>query len=166
MEFIAEWKDFLEATEKILIIGGILFALILYPKSQFENSYERLNDHFLHFLEMQIEHPMLGTNTSDRALVSLTPEQLARQTLLFDYLSSLLERAFYSLNTGIDSWLPWRSSEWKTWEKWIDVYAQNENYVQFWRTHHEKACYGEKFMKFIRVEFKLPDPETGEVPRA
>lgn len=158
---ICEWETCLRITEHVLVIGGILFALVLYPQSQFESSYERLNDHFMRFLEMQVEYPMLGTNTSDRELKDLTPEQLARQAIIFDYLSSLLERAFYFLNDGINKWLFWRHREWDTWEEWIEIYSQNQNYVQFWRTHHAQACYGEEFMNFIRGKFNLTGHEPG-----
>lgn len=147
-------KIYLEIANYIFIIFGVLFAVVFYPKSQFEKSYGQLNDHFLRFLELQLEWPGLGTNTFDREIVVFRDlhDDPARQELIFDYLLSLLERAFYYLHTGLDQYLPWKWWEWKSWHKWLRVYKGNQNFVKFWKKVRKESCYGAKFVDFMDNE--------------
>lgn len=149
-------KLYLEILNHVFVILGIVLAIILYAKRQLEHFYEKLNDKYLTFLELQLQHPGLGTNTSDRDLVAYltgTPESAA-QAIIFDYLLSLLERAYLFLGSGIDSWTPWKASEWRSWKGWIQAYKKNPNFVKFWDEIQANACYTEKFVKFLNAELK------------
>ena len=150
--------DALESIKEVLgvindasVLIGVSLAALLYSKNQFETAYEKLNDKFLEFLQLQISNPGLGTNTTDRAVISLDhdPKLSATRDLLFDYLCSLLERAFLFLHTGIDQYFPWKAREWKTWENWVLEYAQNENFVDYWGRVSANCCYSERFIDYM-----------------
>lgn len=151
-----EFKLYLEIANHIFVILGVLLAIILYAKKQFELSYEKLNDKYLNFLELQLQHPGLGTNTSDHEIALHapgTPQKAARE-IIFDYLLSLFERAYLFLGTGIDRHAPWKSSEWESWKNWIQEYKQNPNFMQYWDEIKDKSSYTEKFVKFFDAELK------------
>lgn len=130
---------------------GILLAVFFYTKNQFIATYENLNDRFLDFMQLQIAHPGLGTDTYDRAVVPLTAAaDIARRKAIFEFLCSILERAFLYLNNGHDRHLCWKKAEWVEWEKWILAYCQNPNFVQFWRAIRDQSCYSTEFVEYMK----------------
>lgn len=135
----------------LAVSAGILLAVLFYSKNQLIATYENLNDRFLDFMQLQIAHPALGTDTYDRAPVALTSApELARRKAIFEFLCSLLERAFLYLNNGYDRHLPWKKAEWNEWEKWILAYCQNPNFIEFWREIHNQSCYSQDFVAYMR----------------
>jgi hypothetical protein len=170
MTMLTEIKDLLEVVNYLTVIGGVLWAVVQWPKSQRrreaterEHSYASLNDHFLRFLELQLRTPALGTNATDRQPLwdGLTKQEQDRQRLLFDYLASILERAFYFLRPGADEAPTWEAQEWKTWQHWIERYAANPNFVAFWnqaRDGRDSMSYGPEFVAHVRrcIEGKAP----------
>lgn len=160
-------KDWLEIANYVSVIGGVLWAVIQWPRvreqriaTDREHSYAALNDHFLKFLELQLISPALGTSASDRAPVwdELSPQDRAKQRILFDYLASILERAYYFLNYGSAKQSEWDTKQWNEWADWIRRYAQNPNFTAFWRyldETGEKASYGPEFVSYIRSKIGL-----------
>lgn len=148
---LAQIRETLGAINDASVLIGVVVAVLLFSKRQLESSYEKLNDKFLEFLQLQISHPGLGTNTTDRAFIALTddPKSLAVRDLIFDFLCSLLERAYLFLGAGIDQYLPWKAREWKHWEKWIIEYGKNENFREFWNRVSGTCCYSESFVRYM-----------------
>ncbi len=104
-------------------------------------------------MQLQVEHPGLGTDTYDRTPVALTqPAEIARRKAIFEFLCSLLERAFLYLNYGCDKRLPWKKYEWKAWENWISVYCHNPNFAEFWRAISEEGCYSKHFVAYMNKQ--------------
>lgn len=147
---IKTFDDELAFFNNLSVALGVVLAVILYAKNQFVRSYEQLNDRFLDFLHLQLSHPNLGTNTIDRHPV----QSSAAQALIFEYLLSLLERAFFFSNTGIDRYFCWKRREWDTWNKWVDEYLKNPNFVRFWDQVSSQSCYDERFQRYLNK--KLP----------
>lgn len=155
-------KDWLEIGNHLVVIGGVLWAAFQWPKARDEReaadrqkSYAALNDHFLKFLELQHVAPGLSTSATDRTRVweALSPSEQARQVVQLEYLSSILERAYDFLVKSPDAKTDWHIQEWKTWEHWIDRYAQNPNFVAFWGRLDEtgdSASYSHDFVSYIK----------------
>lgn len=139
-----------ELFNNLAVSMGILLAVFFYSKNQFVSNYESLNDRFLDFMHLQVEHPGLGTDTYDREPVALKEAvEIARRKAIFEYLCSLLERAFLYLGYGYDKHLPWKKYEWEAWDKWILVYCQNPNFTEFWRTIRDQSCYSKDFVTYM-----------------
>lgn len=132
---------------------GILLAIFFYSRNQFIASYENLNDRFLDFMQLQVSYPALGTDTYDRvAIVLSSDEDMARRKAIFEFLCSLLERAYLYLNDGWDRCLPWKKSEWTAWEHWIHVYCQNPNFTAFWRMMRDDSCFSASFVQYMNAK--------------
>ncbi len=167
-----EFKDYLEIVNHVTVIGGVVWAVIQWPKArkqrretERDQSYAALNDHFLKFLELQLQAPGLGTTATDRERIwdRLSPDERAQQRVLLDFLSSILERAYYFLDADA---APTRTSasrhdkrnDWTTWQNWIDGYARNPNFVAFWNHLDETgdaSSYGGEFVRHVRRQIEL-----------
>lgn len=146
-------KECTDLFNNLAVSVGILLAVFSYSKNQFIANYENLNDRFLDFMQLQVEHPGLGTDTYDREPVALTdPTEIARRKAIFEFLCSLLERAFLYLNYGYDKILPWKKNEWDAWKKWILVYTRNQNFTEFWKAISDESCYSEEFVSYMNKE--------------
>lgn len=155
-------KDWLEIANYAVVIGGVLWAVVQWPKARRERaaadrekSYAALNDHFLKFLELQLLAPGLGTSATDRQRIweGLSPSQQAQQMLQLDYLASILERAYYFLAKSPAEQTGWHKDQWGTWDHWVARYAKNPNFAAFWG-HLDKAddsaSYGADFVSYVR----------------
>ena len=171
-------KDWLEILNYVTVIGGVIWAIMQWPKArkqrietERERSYTALNDHFLKFLELELQAPGLGTSSTDRTLVwnKLSQQDRAKQRTLFDYLSSILERAYYFLYKGKE----WENvsdkkkkvseewQEWQQWEHWLDRYALNPNFIAFWDhldDMQDEASYDSEFVAFIKDKINKEKP--------
>lgn len=152
--YIVILKDYLDIVNNLIVALGAIVAIVLYAKHQFERSYEQLNDRYLDFLQLQLNYPGLGTNTTDTIEIVFeeNSKESAAQDLLFDYLLSILERAFMFLNTGLDRHFPWKSKEWVTWDEWVDEYAKNKNFLHFWSKISENSCYTQRFVDYLNTK--------------
>lgn len=150
IELCSDLQACTELFNNLAVSVGILLAVFFYSKNQFISNYENLNDRFLDFMQLQVAHPGLGTDTYDRTPSALLqPADVARRQAIFEFLCSVLERAFLYLNYGYDKHLPWKKYEWQAWEKWILVYCQNPNFTDFWRTIRYESCYAEDFVRYM-----------------
>ncbi len=161
-------KYWLEIANYVAVAGGVLWAIIQWPKArrervaaEREKSYAALNDHFLRLLELQHASPGLGTMATDRERIwtSLSPAQQAQQLLQFDYLSSILERAHYFLLKSPVAGSEWHVEQWKSWNHWVERYTRNPNFVAFWRHLDDgldEASYGDEFVSYIQSKIREP----------
>lgn len=165
-------QAWLEMASHATVVGGVVWAAVQWLRTRDERraaearrceaerqrSYAALNDHFLKFLELELRAPGLGTEAGvrDRVWEELSPAQRCQQRTLFDFLCSILERAFYFLNrdkVGEGPRPQWDEQEWADWDHWLSRYAQNENFVAFW-CHLEQSgddgSYGPAFVAHVR----------------
>lgn len=161
-------KNVLEIVNYLVVIAGVLYALVTYPRNQRKREaaerdsfYVALNDHFLRFLELQLAHPGLGTSATDRTRIwdGLDTADRTRQRIQFDYLASLLERAHGFLCTGPAAQTEWAKAQWETWKHWLERYSQNPNFVAFWQHLDDcgdKASYGADFLALIDDKLRHP----------
>jgi len=167
-----EFKDYLEIVNHVTVIGGVVWAIVQWPKArkqrketERDQSYAALNDHFLKFLELHVQAPGLGTAATDRERIwdRLSANERAQQRVLLDFLSSILERAFYFLDADVAPTKTFASrndkrSDWTTWQNWIDGYARNPNFVAFWNHLDETgdaSSYGREFVQHVRGQIAL-----------
>jgi hypothetical protein len=151
MELCTDGKDCIELFNLVAVSAGVLLGVLFYWKTQFVSNYENLNDRFLDFMQLQIAYPGLGTDTYDHQTVDLTDaEEIARRRAIFEFLCSLLERAFLYLNFGFDRCLDWKKYEWEPWDKWIGAYCKNPNFVEFWGSIQGRSYYAPDFVAYLQ----------------
>jgi hypothetical protein len=121
-----------------------------------EEEYQLLNDAYIEFLRVVLEHPDLHLR-SNAPTPNLAPEQEERMLVIFDMLISLFERAYlvaYSPDMPPDV-----ARRWNSWEDFMREWCRRENF----RSRLPQLLKGEdpEFSAYIRA---LAEQECREYP--
>ena len=148
------YKLLLETIYYLIYVLGVPIAILSALRKQrqmfnLEKSkiYTELNDRYIEFLATSLQYPKLSVTDHmlEEHSPNLTPEERAQQAILYDMLTSILERShlLYLRSDGKSS------TEWRTWDLWVDRYIQKKSYRQYLREYSLNGCFDLEFESYL-----------------
>jgi len=122
--------EFWEIASYIVTVIGLPLAIAVFlfdqrreRRNEEDEVYQLLSDAYNDFLRVVIDNPDLHLR-SNVAVHDLTPEQQERMLLIFDMLTSLLERAY--LTAYSDDMTPAQRRRWNSWEDFMREWLRRD----------------------------------------
>jgi hypothetical protein len=144
-------KDVFELLSYIATVAGIPLAIGLYYREKSKERREReyatynaLDEKFIDFLKLCFDNPDLQLEYPINSIERRTPEQEAKQLILFSVLVSIFERAYLMYK---DQSTNTKKKQWKGWEEYLRYYISLKDFRQRWREISE--TYDEDFLKYV-----------------
>lgn len=138
-----ELNLYLESCYYLITILGVPVAIYVYLMQRVKDRrvreyelYESLNDKYLEFLQLCLANPDLNIVNEyyslGRKKPSYTSEQKVRELLIYEYLISLLERAYL---TFYDQHSDQKKKRLSGWIKYMEDWMQMESFRSAWIEH-------------------------------
>jgi hypothetical protein len=122
--------EFWEIASYVVTVIGLPLAIAVFlfdqrreRRNEEDEVYQLLSDAYNDFLRVVIDNPDLHLR-SNVAVHDLTPEQQERMLLIFDMLTSLLERAY--LTAYSDDMTPAQRRRWNSWEDFMREWLRRD----------------------------------------
>ena len=163
--FFDQMKKVVDPLAAVGGIAGLFFAIAAYrratEKEQIDRqrgTYDSLDEKYLEFLQLSIEHPELDIFERPIGTVpELTDStQQTQQLAAFNILLSIFERAFLLYKDEEDGL---RLRQWAGWKGSMSQYAERENFRRAWSLCGDG--FDTDFQTFMQVNYKLPAPGNG-----
>jgi len=138
MAEIQNYKLYLDIISTWITILGVPIAIVLYYKEKKKERKEReygtynaLDDKYIDFLNLCLTHSDLNISQIENASMRVLDEdQKVKQQMIFEVLTSILERAFLMYK---DQGSEIKRNQWKGWELYInDWLSNNSDFRDFW----------------------------------
>ncbi len=138
LKWLAVNSDAIQAIAAIVSVAAIVSAAVVFVpnqraqlRSRREEKYLAIIDEYKSFLELALSYPHLGVTEHSRPVSpdKLTTDQLTQRDILFEILTSILERAFIAYEERSSSF---REHQWRGWESYIAQYAERVDYLDWW----------------------------------
>jgi hypothetical protein len=95
--------------------------------------YDAVSQSYIEFQKLCLEHAQLGNSwyqSTEERVEPISFIEQAQQDIIFDILTSTLERAFLTYKDAPESI---RKSQWPGWESFARAYAERKDYRSWWR---------------------------------
>lgn len=147
--------DVLTLLANLATFLGIPIAIFLFinekardRREREESTYAALDDKYIDFQRMCMEHPELDLyDTGLETAPLLSPEQKIQQKAMFGILVSLLERAFVMYE---DQSTKIKTTQWTGWKEYMQDYARRPVFQELW-----SECGAEYEKRFVKYMDKL-----------
>ncbi|MEK6479681.1 hypothetical protein WJR50_19215 [Catalinimonas sp. 4WD22] len=132
-----EYKLYLEIGALLVTLFGVPSAIYVYwqqkskeRKEREYGTYNALDDKYIDFLNLCLEnHDLDIYHIAKKGKSEYSPEQNARELIIFEILISLFERAFLMYRDQ-DSKI--KKLQWEGWNRYMEDWMQRDNFRRAW----------------------------------
>ena len=170
---LSDNANFLQSlTHVVSIIGVPVAILIFYSKyrkehiARGEEIYKTIDELWVNFNALILRYPHLDVAFIDSEPRQLTSEEQVQQYVIFDVLTTMLERAYLAYLSASGRQ---RRQQWRGWEAYIDHYCRKKSYRDWWfrpdhisnlnDTRQHDSQYDARFQSFMMDRFKKTGSE-------
>jgi hypothetical protein len=111
----------------------------------YDNAYSRLEEHYIAFNTMLLQHAHLGVYVLDADREGLSVEDQSRRRILYEVLFAILERAYLDRERTADIF----KHQWPGWEAFTRAYMKKSSCVAAWREWSGGYGADKRFEAFI-----------------
>jgi hypothetical protein len=102
----------------------------LAQETRVRDAYTALDDRYLDYVKLCLDHPDLDTFDTPLAHPPPpTPDRQRREAMVLSVLTSVLERAYLMFGSGTD---PFEQAQWAAWAAYIRAWAARQNFRAEW----------------------------------
>jgi len=161
MDHLANYRITLEVLTNWITILGVPIAIYLYwqekkkeRKEREYGTYNALDDKYIDFLNLCLSHSDLNiSQLANVPVYKLEDNQKIKQQMIFEILTSILERAYLMYKEQSSEI---RKDQWNGWELYInDWMANNMDYRSFW--DGMSSQWDSKFTAYMNEQHKKYD---------
>jgi hypothetical protein len=165
-QFIADLLrlPIVEALEDLAYLAtalGVPWALLIYWRDlrrQREErdigTYSSLDDKYLHYLELCLQHPELNMFVYPiKRDQPYTAEQIIQRYALFETIISVMERAYLRY---YKHWSEKRKAQWPGWESYLRDWMAHPDFPELWKALASQ--FDAEFVEFVNKELTPSNP--------
>lgn len=138
---------FITAGTFILSVLALRKELNKRRKEREYGTYNSLDDKYIEYLKLCIDHPRLDTYSANHDSSTLNEVEKQQRFAMFNILISICERSFLMYS---DQSSKIKAAQWSGWRDFIVTWSKNSGFKELWRDNSPQ--YDKGFTKFVNTE--------------